>query len=54
MEAAGGGETPSPQEPEPAEEPMEASEPEPSDVQEEDAEADGTGPEAGSSSDDVE
>ncbi|XP_042281920.1 symplekin [Thunnus maccoyii] len=53
--AGGGGETLSPQ-PEPAEEPMEASEPEPSDPQEppKDAEADVTGPDAGSSSEDVE
>lgn len=49
------GETPSPQ-PEPAEEPMEASQPEPSDLQEpvKDVEADITGPETGSGSDDVE
>uniref|UniRef100_A0A7N6FD30 Symplekin n=1 Tax=Anabas testudineus TaxID=64144 RepID=A0A7N6FD30_ANATE len=46
---------PSPQ-PEPAEEPMEASQPEPSELQEpeKDAEADVTGPEAGSGSEDVE
>ncbi|KAM7407857.1 hypothetical protein PAMA_003564 [Pampus argenteus] len=43
-------------EPEPAEEPMEASEPEPSDLQEplKDAEADTTGPDTGSTSEDVE
>lgn len=49
------GETPSPQ-PKPAEEPMEASQPEPSDLEEpeKDVEADVTVPEAGSSSEDVE
>uniref|UniRef100_A0A8C4HUP8 Symplekin n=1 Tax=Dicentrarchus labrax TaxID=13489 RepID=A0A8C4HUP8_DICLA len=50
-------ETPPPSsQPEPAEEPMEESQPEPSDLQEpeKDVEADVTGPEAGSSSDDVE
>ncbi|KAM7380888.1 hypothetical protein PAMP_004158 [Pampus punctatissimus] len=43
-------------EPEPAEEPMEASEPEPSNLQEtlKDAEADTTGPDTGSNSEDVE
>ncbi|XP_070832200.1 symplekin [Chaetodon trifascialis] len=48
-------ETPSPQA-EPAEEPMEVTEPEPSDLQEpvKDAEADVTGPEAGSSGEDAE
>lgn len=48
-------ETPSPQ-PEPAEEPMEVAQPEPSDLQEpvQDAEADVTGPEAGSGGEDVE
>lgn len=49
------GETPSPQR-EPAEEPMETSQTAPSDLQEpvQDVEADITGPEAGSSSEDVE
>ncbi|XP_070694454.1 symplekin [Pempheris klunzingeri] len=48
-------ETPSPQ-PEPAKEPMEVSEPEPSDLQEtaQDVEADAAGPEAESSSEDIE
>ncbi len=55
VELARARETPSPQ-PEPAEEPMEASQPEPSDLQEpvKDVEADITGPEAGSGSEDVE
>ncbi|XP_045909775.1 symplekin [Micropterus dolomieu] len=55
VELARADETPSPQ-PEPAEELMEASQPEPADPQDpvQDAEAEVTGPEAGSSSDDVE
>ncbi|XP_022596903.1 symplekin [Seriola dumerili] len=55
VELARASETPSPQ-PEPAEEPMEVSQPGPSDPQEpeKDAEADITGPEGGSGSEDVE
>ncbi|XP_062287586.1 symplekin [Scomber scombrus] len=56
VESADGGDTPSPQ-PEPEEEPMEASEPEPTDHQEppkDDEAADVSGPETGSSGEDTE